>query len=222
MKTYTHDELDAILKDHRKWVLGEGGGVRANLQGATLGGANLRGANLRGANLRGANLQGANLLWAYLQGATLGGAYLQGANLRGANLQGANLRWAYLQGATLGGANLRGANLQGASLPHFLIVPQQGAFIAWKKTRQGVIKIEIPADAHRCNSLVGRKCRAEFVRTLAIEGSTKPGTAYGLHNELTAYSVGEITHADKYDDDIRVECTHGIHFFMTREEAEEW
>lgn len=125
--------------------------------------------------------------------------------------------------ANLTGANLTNADLAGAKLPHFLIVPQQGAFIAWKKTTDGVAKLEIPADARRCNSRVGRKCRAEFVRTLAINDDTTPGkSARGLYSVTTTYTVGEITRPDSYDDDIRVECTHGIHFFITREEAEEW
>ncbi len=36
------------------------------------------------------------------------------------------------------------------------------------------------------------------------------------------YYKGAIVEADSFDDDIRLECTNGIHFFMTKEEAEEW
>ena len=89
-------ELKTVLELHKKWLDGEEGGQRADLQGANLRGANLRGADLRGANLRGANLRG---------------AYLQGADLQGADLQGANLREADLRGADLQGANLREADL---------------------------------------------------------------------------------------------------------------
>jgi hypothetical protein len=74
-------ELDRILQEHNKWLLGDGG-KRANLLGA----------NLQGADLQGANLQGANLQEANLQGADLQGADLQGANLLGANLLRANLK----------------------------------------------------------------------------------------------------------------------------------
>ena len=88
----TQNELDKILQSHQKWLAGEDGGSRADLQDANLRGANLQGANLRGANLQGANLRGANLRGADLQGADLQSANLQGANLRGANLQGADLR----------------------------------------------------------------------------------------------------------------------------------
>ena len=99
----TQNELDKILKNHKKW-LNTDGGNRADLRGADLQGANLRGADLRGANLWGADLRGADL-----QGANLRGADLRGANLQGANLQGANLR-----GANFRGADIRGANLWGA------------------------------------------------------------------------------------------------------------
>jgi hypothetical protein len=104
-------ELKNVLDLHRKWVLGEDGGSKADLRGANLGDADLRGADLRGADLRGADLRGANLRGADLRGANLRGADLRGANLRGADLGGADLR-----GADLGGANLRGADLGGADL----------------------------------------------------------------------------------------------------------
>jgi hypothetical protein len=36
------------------------------------------------------------------------------------------------------------------------------------------------------------------------------------------YKEGEVVYADAFNDDIRVDCTSGIHFFMTKKEAEEW
>ena len=36
----------------------------------------------------------------------------------------------------------------------------------------------------------------------------------------TVYRVNETVVADSYDDNPLIECTHGIHFFLTREEAE--
>ena len=49
MKTYTAEELQEIIANHKKWLNDEDGGVRANLYGANLYGANLDGANLDGA-----------------------------------------------------------------------------------------------------------------------------------------------------------------------------
>jgi hypothetical protein len=99
-------ELKNILDLHRKWVMGEEDGSRANLDGA-----DLRGANLRAADLRDANLHRADLHRADLRGANLRDADLRGANLRAADLRDANLHRANLHRADLDGANLDGADL---------------------------------------------------------------------------------------------------------------
>ena len=194
----------------------------ANLEGANLRYANLRCANLRGADLEGADLEGADLRFANLVSANLRCANLQRADLRSANLEGAALRSANLVGANLRsanlvGANLEGADLQGANLPDFQIVPTEGSFIAYKKVSFGVIKIEIPADAKRTSTLVGRKCRASHVKVL--EGS---GFSCTYTENPIKYETGSTVYADSFNDDIRVECTNGIHFFMTEKEADEW
>ncbi len=193
--------------------------VKANLCGADLCGANLCGANLCGADLCGADLCGANLC-----GADLCGADLCGADLCGANLCGANLCNADLCGANLCGANLCGANLCGANLLKLLaqrtILPD-GVLIAWKKVRNikdgepnVVIKLSIPAKAKRIGGLVGRKCRAEFVKVLAGSGKAN-------HNGgATVYRPGKVVRPDSYDPNPLVECSNGIHFFITKAEAE--
>ena len=224
----TKEQIKEVLSLHKLWREGELGGVCANLSGANLYGANLYGANLSGANLYGANLSGANLYGANLYGAylyganlsyaNLSGANLYGANLYGANLSSANLSYANLSYANLYGANLTGANLTGAKLPSFQICPQEGSFLAYKKTTKGVITLLIPEDAKRTNSLVGRKCRASKV--VVVDGEGCGGT--GTHYKGIVYDLASVIVCDDYDDDIRVECTEGIHFFMTLAEAEEW
>ena len=197
----------------------------ANLRDANLHGAHLWGAHLQNADLRGANLWGADLRGANLQNADLRGANLQNANLRDANLQNADLRRANLRGANLRGAHLRDANLHGAdlqraTLPEFQI-PQEGELICWKALAEDTLaKVKIPANARRTASLVGHKCRAEFIEVLEIIGGNGVSGS-GLHDG-TEYKIGENVRPDKYDDDIRIECTHGIHFFQTRQEAENY
>jgi hypothetical protein len=199
----------------------------ANLYDANLYDANLRGADLRGANLRGADLYGANLRGTNLYGANLRGTNLYGANLCGANLYDANLYDANLRGADLRGANLRGADLYGANLNEAkessLVIAQQsivpmGKLIGWKKLQGGIIaKLEIPAKAKRLNSIGSRKCRAEFVKVLDVIGADE---AYDQHSGKVLYKKGLTVYPDSFDEDIQVECSHGIHFFITREEAE--
>ena len=50
------EELQEILKKHKKWLAGEDGGVRADLRRADLSEADLRRADLSGADLRRADL----------------------------------------------------------------------------------------------------------------------------------------------------------------------
>jgi hypothetical protein len=210
-------ELNSILELHEKWLYDEEGGERANLHVADLRGANLYGADLRGANLYGADLYGADL-----RGADLRGADLYGADLRGANLRGANLR----------GANLRGADIDDSATAQTVIVPE-GQIIGWKKVRafvgefgvrEAIVKLLIPGDAKRCNA-AGRKCRASKAFVLEITTlNNKPfeetDIAFCSYNESTfEYKVGEMVYPDSFDENRWDECSHGIHFFITRQEA---
>jgi len=193
---------------------------RANLRGADLRGANLRRADLSGADLRGADLRSANLCGANLYGADLRSANLSGANLRGANLRGANLCGANLYGANLRSADLSGADLKGAKgLAQFCILPQ-GDIIGWKKLANGAIaRLLIPQEAKRVNAYSSRKCRAEFVFVTEIIGAAE-GT--GKFDEKTIYKTGVRVSPDSYNPDARLECSNGIHFFITRQEAEDY
>jgi hypothetical protein len=199
--------------------------IDADLRGADLRGADLTGADLRGANLRGADLTGANLTDANLRGANLRGADLTGANLSDANLTDADLHNANLRGANLTDANLSLANLSRANLSRanldgitglYSIVPESGAFIGFKKLSDGSIaRIQIPEDAGRVGGYTGRKCRAEKAIVLDGEGISKRDSSF-------VYKTGTTVVPDKWDADPRIECSHGIHFFMTRREAERY
>ena len=205
----------------------------ANLSRANLSGANLSGANLGGAYLSGAYLSGANLSGANLSGANLGGANLSGANLSGANLSGAYLSGAYLSGANLSGANLSGADLSGAKFDEkelkrlrqlFSILPE-GDIVGYKKINGCLIKMLIPEQAKRVNALSSRKCRAEFADILEITRiSTKEKVGYvcGGHDPKFIYTLNNRTFPDSYNDSCLEECTNGIHFFITKIEAEEY
>ena len=186
----------------------------ADLYGADLSGAYLYGANLGGAYLRDAYLGGANLYGADLSGANLGGAYLRDAYLGGANLSGANLSGAYLRGA-----NLRGAK----EIPYIpLACPSDGAFIGWKKVHGKLVKLQIPEDARRCSATT-QKCRCDKALVLAItdlDGSNPieeiENTAQDHH---VTYKVGELVLPDSFDEDRWNECSHGIHFFINKQDA---
>ncbi|GAO78677.1 pentapeptide repeat-containing protein [Sphingopyxis sp. C-1] len=195
-----------------KWAIKS----RANLSGAYLSGANLSRAYLSGADLSGAYLSGANL-----SGADLSGANLSGANLSGADLSGADLSGAYLSGADLSGAYLSGAYLSRAkdadlAIARTRILPE-GALIGWKKCRDSVIvKLRIPEDAPRSHAY-GRKCRAQFAEVLEIFGADE---ARSQHDRDFVYRTGERVEAPNWSADWEEECSGGVHFFITRAEAE--
>ncbi len=181
-----------------------------NLRDADLHGANLSAANLSDANLPGADLHGANL-----SGANLRGANLSDANLFGANLPGADLRGADLRGANLSYANLSGAKLRGAIGLEQQVIAAEGMLVGYKKTTTGIVVLRIPAKAARVNAYGSRKCRAEYAVVLEA-----PADAVSSHDGETRYVKGRRVTPDSYDADPRVECSHGIHFFLTRAEAE--
>jgi len=205
-KTPTASEWRDILEKHAAWLSGKAGGSRADLSRANLSRANLSGANLSRANLSRADLCGANLSGANLYGADLSGADLYGANLSGANMSRADMSRA--KNAALAIAQTR-------------ILPE-GDLIVWKKCHNGVlVKLLIPASAKRSHAF-GRKCRAEYADVLEVIGAevgVSDGAGYGPRTE---YRIGQRVTPDSWDDNWIEECSHGIHFFITRAEAEAW
>ena len=174
------------------------------------------------ANLRGANLSNADLSRANLYCANLYGANLYCANLSSADLSGANLRGANLSRADLSGADLYGARIDAVALARQKIVPD-GTLVAWKKLRDGVIaQLEIPNDAQRTNAIGSRKCRSSAAVVVALfkDGVLFDGEAFDRHAGKTRYKAGEVVLPDSYDDSALIECSNGIHWFLTREEAE--
>ena len=207
---------------------------RADLSGADLSGANLSRANLFGANLSGANLFGANLSRADLSGADLSGANLSRADLSRANLSRANLFGANLSGADLFGANLPRADLSRAdyiekakNLFYPIACPEIGAFVGWKKARvktsghECIVKLEITEDAVR-SSGIGRKCRCSKATVLEIqdlEGIVLEQVAVSDRDENFHYIPGTVVSVSDFDENRWNECSTGIHFYITREEA---
>jgi len=100
----------------------------------------------------------------------------------------------------------------------------EGELIVWKKLRHGEIaKLLIPANAERVNAIGYRKCRFGFAKVLEIwQDGVQVNAGLSIHGEGTLYKVGEIVKPDKFDPNPLEECSHGIHAFITRLEAEEY
>ena len=125
-----------------------------------------------------------------------------------------------LSRADLRGAGLRGAKSLNKSVAASLFAcPEEGAFVAWKKCRYDVVvKLLITENAKR-SSATSRKCRASHAVVLEVIGSDK---GVGIYDETVVYRKGETVTCHKWDPDRWVECGGGIHFFITRQEAEDY
>ncbi|MEG1185842.1 MAG: DUF5758 domain-containing protein [Eubacterium sp.] len=128
--------------------------------------------------------------------------------------------------ADLRDADLRGANLETVffnETTSFLEMqcPEKGAFVGWKVGEQSeIIELLITEDAKR-SSATSRKCRCSKAKVLSIisEDGEELKKAVSKRDENFIYIVGETVEVENFDDDRWNECSTGIHFFITKEEA---
>lgn len=188
----TRAELNKILELHKKWLNDEPDGKKANLRNADLSNADLHFANLRN------------------------------ADLRFADLSNAKLRDADLCNARLSGAKLDGVIYNATTAFFALQCPEEGGFIGWKKCCGGeIVKLLIPEGAKR-SSATTRKCRCDKAKVLEIWNRNGKSVleACSKRDSEFVYRVGETVSVPNFDEDRWHECAPGIHFFITRREAE--
>ena len=179
-------------------IAAHGEWLRDNANGRRL---ELVGYNLRDSDLRGTDLRGSNL---------------RGSNLRLSNIRDSNLRGSDLRGSDLRGSYLRGSRTDYTTIGIETACPETGAFEAWKNCEGTIVKLLIPADAER-SSATTRKCRASKAIVLDVICADKATSGRGM-----IYVKGDTVIADSWDADRWNECSHGIHFFMNRGDAETW
>ena len=198
----------------------------ANLSYAILRGVDLRNADLTYANLSYADLRRVDLSYSILSYAILRNADLSEADLSYTTLRRTNLRNADLREANLRRANLRNADLSGVNYNHLTSFfatqcPEEGSFIGYKKSGNKIVKLRIEEDSKR-SSATSRKCRASKVTVLSItsiDGENEFQKTENTGEYSFTYEVGKTYEIDNFDDNRWNECSTGIHFFITREEA---
>ena len=146
-----------------------------------------------------ADLRGADLSRADLSGAYLSGVYLSKANLRGANLRG---------------VNLRGAKYNSTTSFFALQCPEEGDFIGWKKCENNII-VKLLITGNR-SSATSRKCRCSAATVLDVIGQ-KIGVS--TYDSTFTYKKGKTVSVNDFDENRWNECSTGIHFFITKQEA---
>ena len=205
----------------------------ANFYGANFHDANFRDADFRDADFYGANFHDANFRDADFHDADFRDADFYGANFRDADFRDADFIGANFRDADFRDADFRDANFSGASNINEVIsfaniantalcmqCPEEGSFIGWKMVGKHIIKLQITEMALR-SSATGRKCRCSEALVLSIDdGALQEVINYNFFR--TVYKVGEVVRPDRFDTCRWEECTNGIHFFITRKEAEDY
>lgn len=114
------------------------------------------------------------------------------------------------------------ADLRDAKIFHPMICPEKGPFIGFKKANRYIIELEITEDALR-SSATTRKCRCSEAKVISItniDGTSCDVKSVSSTRDLNfIYTVGSTVKVNDFDMDRWNECTTGIHFFITREEA---
>lgn len=90
-----------------------------------------------------------------------------------------------------------------------------------------IVTLRIPSDARRTGCYYEKKCRAEFAEVLKIEKICEGGVleevtdgyAESMYFTKIQYRVGETVYADSFDDNKAEACSHGVHFFLEKEDA---
>ena len=207
---------------------------KAIMVNAKFVGASMRWTFLKEADLRGADFTGADLFFSTMRETDARGAIFVDASLRGASLNKIIIdEDAAVVRKLWSGTQLNNAVIEEETLSK--IVQDNcppGSFVGFKKVKgvgaaSGALiaEIEIPADAKRVNS-TSRQCRCDKAKVLSLthlNGAPFEGEeAVGWIYQGITYRVGEMVSEKEFSDDRRTSQGKGIHFFLTREEAEKF
>lgn len=248
VRVITTEEMHDILHLHMLWLINSDNGVQADFTDCIIENMDLDAVELRQAifcrssiknvNFRRTNLEKADFRHAYISCVNFRSAILWRANFedsrlidvsfKNAILHEAQLAGVYLGDCALSGADLCRADLRSARGLPALVCPEKGSFIGFKKSgydiktsQRYIIKLKIHKKAMR-SSATSRKCRCSEAKVLSIttmDGKKGPSMVRSDHDKNFIYRVGRTVKVDDFDPDRWHECTSGIHFFITREEA---
>ena len=194
----------------------------ADFSYANFSSADFYSANFHYANFSSADFSSANFRFADFSYANFSSADFSSADFHYANFNSADFSFAKFNSANFYSANFSSADFKN-SIFNYRITPETGKFIGWKKAQGKIIKLEIQKAKNVSGGLVGRKLRTDKVKVLEIQD--KEGKKLDLksissdYNEKFIYSVGKIITEKDFKKDDKIECSEGIHFFITRDEA---
>lgn len=208
-KAISDEALSHTVREHGEWLKYDLG-ARACLENMDLRGRNFRDADLEGATFRDSNLQG--------------------ADFTDANLLNADFTRADLTGACLWNATIDGIVFDNTRLPS-PVLDLSGCATGYKVVMLDavdipvVIELKFPEGTKFASTITSRKCRAsEAVVVRCITPKYEDTTTWSsIFCHEFSYRLGQsVVPVKPLDANILTECAAGIHFFVTREEAERY
>ncbi len=233
MRAISKEELEAAIA-HRS--LGERISFReVEIWNMDLTGMDLSNMEFELSSFQNTVLDHVNLENSSVENALFDGCSLHGANFTNANLKTASFRYCDLRESNIEGANLFGAVLEYAKLDGIisnedtkwfrLRCPETGAFLGYKKcVNDRMVQLLIPADAKRTSATLP-SCRCNKAKVLTIKSfdfKENYEEAWSLVDENFVYRRGQWVEVKDFNEDRWQDSTTGIHFWMTRQEAENY
>lgn len=168
-----------------------------------------------------------------VENALFDGCPMKGANFKNARMVTASFRYCDMRGCNIEDANLFGAVLEFADLEGIvsnegtqwfrLRCPEEGAFLGYKKcVNDRMVQLLIPADAKRTSATLP-SCRCSKAKVLTIKTfdyTQNFDEAWSLVDENFVYKKGEWVEVKNFNEDRWQDSTTGIHFWMSRAEAQ--
>lgn len=220
---------------------------KCDLSSLNIKNRNLKRARFYNCNMNGMRISYCDMSYAGFYSSNMKRIFFENCNFFNETFYENNLREACFLRCRLINIELRSSNFSRAKIKdcelkniatdsgtsfYSLQCPEEGSFIGFKKANilevsgeiiEVIVKLQITEDSLR-SSATSRKCRCSKAKVLSIsylDGTECPeGTiAHSHYNSNFTYKVGDILEIKNFDKNRWEECSTGIHFFITREEA---
>lgn len=174
------------------------------------------------------NFENSNVENTLFDGCPMKSAVFKNAWMRTASFRYCDMRSCNIEGANLFGAVLEHANLEGIisneDTQWFrLHCPEKGAFLAYKKcVNDRMVQLLVPADAKRTSATMP-SCRCSKAKVLTIKSfdyNQNFEEAWSLVDENFVYRKGQWVEVKDFNENRWQDSTTGIHFWLTRAEAQ--
>lgn len=232
-------EVDFSRQDIRDLTFTDCSFVKCNFTNCKLDNIIISNCNLKGCNFSASDLPFSKISDSFFIDCLFNSAYAYKSEWKSSNFRRCSFRNIYLKESTLDHINIFYSNLVNAKLADSNIkniqynyataffalqCPEEGSFIGWKKAGDEdkyLVKLLITEDSKR-SSATTRKCRCSKAKVLSIEPIHDSPEVEEIESEYDPefiYKVGEYVEVNDFDENRWKECTTGIHFFLTKQEA---